>query len=133
MFLLAAVGELRIRTTYDLKEEVALQPGSIRESISRLMSQGYLVRPAAKARGRRPMELTESGKKHLREHWAEGLNPDKEVESVVRSAALAMTMADASATSAFLREAASSRERHSGPTQVDPVSLRKGAIAFHRE
>jgi len=133
VFLLAAMGELHMRTTYDLKHGAASEPGSIRDSLARLESQGFLVREGGEDRGWRSMELTEQGTKHLREQWAEGLNPDKEIESVVRSAAVAMTMANALAAATFLRNAASRCERLTGPTEPNAAHLREGLIEFHAD
>jgi DNA-binding MarR family transcriptional regulator len=134
IFLLVAVGKLGLRTLYELKRVAGLEPGSIRGLIAQLERQGLLVRSDHKERrGARPMELTADGRACIANHWMQSLNPNKEMESLLRSATVALAMGDASVASKFLRQSMSARERHRGPLEVSAATLRKGPVEFHAE
>lgn len=133
IFLLVAVGKLGLSTLYALKQ-AGLEPGSVRGLIARLEQHGLLARAEERERhGARPMEVTGNGHRYVAEHWHATLIPKQEMESVLRSAAVAMAMADAEFASKFLLKAASERERYQGPTEANAETMRKGALDFHGE
>ena len=133
IFVLVAVGKLGLSTLYELKQ-AGLEPGSVRGLIARLEQQGLLERTQERKRhGARPMEVTGNGLRYIAEHWFASQIPKQEMESVLRSAAVAMAMADAEFASKFLLQAASERERYQGPMEANGETMRKGAVEFHGE
>lgn len=109
IFLLAAIARGGLRTLYALQQEAGLQPGSIKGALNHLEDGGLLSRSQGAKRGRRDMSVTATGEEFLRSEWAKCLDPAREIESVLRSATVALWMADAARSAEFLRTAASMR------------------------
>ena len=132
IFLLAAVSRLGLSTFYLLKQEADLEPGSIRGAIGQLENLRMLHRAEGEKRGRRVMKLTDRGKDFLTARWRDCLDPHREVETLIRSATVALAMGDISAASGTLLGAASERVRQRVPVEANEISLRDGLMQFHR-
>lgn len=129
-FLMAAISRGGLNSLYAFQRHAELQPGSISSTINSLGKFGLLGRRDAEKRGRRPMVLTETGERILAEQWRGSLNPHREIESVFRSATVALLMGDVDAAIEFLFRSASERSSRLGPegalpyfTGVHPVDL----------
>ena len=61
------------------------------------------------SRGRRTMALTETGERFLAQEWRKGLDAGREIESVLRSATVALLMGDIGEASRFLSESITKR------------------------
>lgn len=130
IFLLAAVSGLGLNTLYSLKQAAGLEPGSISTALTRLEKLGLLRRSGGEKRGRRVMTLTEEGGRFVTAHWTKCLDPRREVESILRSAAVALAMGDTSIARHFLLEAASDRARLRALNPVNGISVQGGPIEF---
>lgn len=130
MFLLAAISRGGLNTLYALRSEVGLQPGSLAGVIKTLVQSGLLTRTVGMKRGRRTMALTELGEEFLAENWRKGLNPRREIESVLRSAILALLMDDLGSSISFLFAAASERDRQASP--LKSTTRPRSPVEVHR-
>jgi DNA-binding PadR family transcriptional regulator len=135
VFLMAAISRGGLATLYALQQEAGLQPGNINPLLRDLEEAGLLERSEVPSRGRRrrTMALTEAGEKFLAERWTNCLDPNREIESILRSVTVALLMNDARTAFNFLRDSASERERHRGPKELGPASLERNPIDFHAE
>lgn len=111
IFLMAAVFQGGLNTLYALHRAVGLQPGSVSQVIKRLEIQHFLVRSAGGKRRRRTISLTEAGEDVLKREWRNCLDPNREMESILRSATVALLMEDPGACLGFLLRCAAERER----------------------
>jgi len=118
---------------YALQQSVGLQPGSIKAVIQHLADAGLLERSEVAQRGRRRRTFspTESGEIFLREEWKSSLDRNREMESVLRGATLALLMDDIGEAIKFLHESASGRIRRQGPQELGMVSLEGKPIDLH--
>ncbi len=133
IFLLAAIARGGLRTLYALQQEADLQPGSVKGVLGHLEAQGLLNRSAGAKRGRRDMAVTEAGEELLRNEWVQCLDPTREVESVLRSATVALWMADTSRAADFLRNAASMRRPRRAPLAWTAMQYRFTPIEIHAQ
>ena len=133
IFLMAAISRGGLSTLYALQQEVGLQPGSLNHVIKELEKAGLLVRSEGAKRGRRAMALTEAGERFLVEEWKKSMDTRREIESVLRSATVALLMGDILTAFKFLHDSALERERHQGPTKLGEASTGKAPVDFHAE
>lgn len=131
IFLLVAISRLGLNTLYALKQEAGLEPGSIRAAIGQLENLGLVVRSDGEKRGRRPMKLTAEGERFLVAHWMNSLDSRRDMETVLRSATIALAMADVSIASGFLLEAASERVKRGAWNAANGASSEGGPTLFH--
>lgn len=110
-FLLAVIFRGGLQTLYALHRAAGLQPGSVLQVIKRLEAQHLLVRSTGGKRRRRMMSLTQAGESFLEKEWRNCLDPHREMESVLRSATVALLMDDPGAGLEFLARCAVERER----------------------
>jgi DNA-binding MarR family transcriptional regulator len=132
-FLMAAISRGGLDTLYALQQTAGLQPGSLAHVIKALMEAGRLERSEGAKRGRRAMALTEAGERFLAEEWRKGLVANREMESVLRSATVALLMGDIVTAFRFLHDSALERERRQGPTKLGEASSGKAPVDFHAE
>jgi DNA-binding MarR family transcriptional regulator len=133
IFLMAAISRGGLNTLYALQQAAGLQPGSLAHVIKALMEAGMLERSEGAKRGRREMALTAAGERFLVEEWRKGLVANREMESVLRSATVALLMDDIVTAFRFLHESALERERRQGPTKLGEASSGKAPVDFHSE
>jgi len=134
IFLMAAISRGGLNTIYALQRDADLQPGSIKKAIKDLVEDGLLERSDGAKRGRRAMALTKSGDRFLSEKWMTSLDPKREMESILRSATVALLMGDIGRSINFLMDAASEREKRQGPQQLRaPSSSARSPIEVHEE
>jgi len=133
MFLMAAISRGGLHTLYAFQQAAGLQPGSIKHVIKELEKAGLLVRSEGATRGRRAMALTEAGQRFLVEEWRKGLVANREMESVLRSATVALLRGDIVTAFQFLHDSAIERERRQGPTKLGEASSGKAPVDFHAE
>ncbi len=130
---MAAIARGGLRTLYALQQEAGLQPGSVKGVLGHLEAQGLLSRSAGTKRGRRDMAVTEAGEEFLLNEWPQCLDPTREVESVLRSATVALWMADTSRAADFLRSAASMRQPRRAPQAWTAIQRRFTPIEIHAQ
>src|SRR3954454_23727883 len=92
MFILAAVSRGGLDTLYALQQEAGLQPGGIAPVIRRLEQEGLLTRLEGGKRRRRAMKVTEKGEEFLGSQWGNLIDDRRELESILRSATVALLM-----------------------------------------
>jgi len=102
-------------------------------SLSRLEKLGLLCRSDGEKRGRRVMTLTEEGERFVTSHWTKCLDPQRELESIFRSVAVALAMDNPSVASGFLLDAASHRVRLQTLNPVNEIPFECGPIEFHAQ
>jgi DNA-binding PadR family transcriptional regulator len=135
VFLMAVISRGGLNTLYALQQEAGLQPGSINPIIKDLENAGLMDRSEVAKRGRRrrSISLTEAGERFLVGQWGNGLDTKRDIESILRSATVALLMNDIRRAFDFLHESASERERHQDSKELGPVSLKRTPIDFHAE
>ncbi len=135
IFLLAAISRGALRTLYALQQVAGLQPGSVRGVLKALEAAGLLVRSEIAQRGRRRriMTVTEAGKEFLDARWKEGLDPNREMESVLRGATLALAMGQIEEAIRFLHDAANKRLLRQGPQELGGKFAEMGPFDLHAE
>jgi DNA-binding MarR family transcriptional regulator len=133
MFLLAAISRGGLNTLYALQGAAGLQPGSLAPVIRNLVEAGFLVRSESGKRGRRVMALTDSGERLLAEEWKNGLDTNREIESILRSATVALLMSDIGTAIGFLFASASERRPHLSPRELGEIPLGMAPSRFLAE
>jgi DNA-binding PadR family transcriptional regulator len=131
MFLIAAISRGGVNTLYGFQQETGLQPGSITKVIVNLQKDGLLDRSDSAKRGRRAMRLTEAGERLLLEEWKLSMNAKREMESILRSATVALLMDDIGAAISFLLQSVFERVRHQGHQEFGSVSLERKPIDLY--
>jgi len=131
LFIMACIGHGGLNTLYAFQQKTGLQPGSIRPVINELEKTGLLERSEGEKRGRRTMALTKDGETFVAAEWRKGLDAKREVESILRSATIALLMDDIGTALNFLYQSAVERERPWGPNEFGEPSLERGPIEFH--
>jgi hypothetical protein len=121
MFLMAAISRGGLKTLYAFQRAAGLQPGSLAPVINSLIGAGLLTRSEGGKRGRRPMELTESGERVLIHEWKNSLDAYREVESILRSVTVALWMGDLATALSILFESAVDRTRRQGPQRLEDI------------
>ena len=116
LFLMAAIARGGLTTLYAFQRKADLEPGSIKKVIAALEMAGLLARSnvATSGRRRRTMALTEAGKRFLEEGWKNSMNVKREMESVLRSATVALLMGNIGEAIMFLDRAALERLKSPG-------------------
>ncbi len=130
---MAAISRVNLNSLYALQQAVGLQPGSLSHVIKGLEKAGLLVRSEGAKRGRRAMALTEAGERFLTEEWKNSLDANREMESILRSATVALLMGDSAAALDFLYQAASERERRQGLLEFRTFSRQSTPIDMQAE
>jgi len=130
---MAAISRGGLHTLYAFQQAAGLQPGSINHVIKELEKARLLKRSESAKRKRRAMALTAAGEKSLVEEWRKGLVTNREMESVLRSATVALLMGDIVTAFQFLHDSAIERERRQGPTKLGEASSGKAPVDFHAE
>jgi DNA-binding PadR family transcriptional regulator len=135
VFLMAVISRGGLNTLYALQQEAGLQPGSINLVIKDLENAGLMDRSdvARRGRRRRTMVLTEAGERFLVDQWRDSLNANREMESIFRSATVALLMKDTRTAFDFLHQSAFERERRQDPKKLGPASSERTPIDFHAE
>jgi DNA-binding MarR family transcriptional regulator len=133
LFLMAAIARGGLTTLYAFQRKADLEPGSIRKVIAALQMAGLLVRSnvATSGRRRRTMALTEVGKRFLEERWKNSMQEKREMESILRSATVALLMEDIGAAIVFLGQAAFDRRKNPGSQVFGAASLESTPIDLH--
>jgi DNA-binding MarR family transcriptional regulator len=131
MFLLAAVSRAGLNTLYALQRAMGLQPGSLAPVIRSLEGEGLLVRSEGAKRGRRTMSLTDAGERFLAVEWKNSLDSRREMETVLRSATVALLMGEPEGAFQFLMQSAEVRFRPMGVVQLNQTSPRGTPIELH--
>ena len=131
MFILAAISRGGLKTLYAFQQAAGLQPGSIKAPIQGLEKDGLLNRQEGAKRGRRAMALTEAGERFLREEWTKSMEARREIESVLRSAIVALLMGDIVKALNFLSESISCRLQGEGHKELEAISPQTAPIDFH--
>jgi hypothetical protein len=88
---------------------------------------------AKRGRRRRTMSLTEAGERFLVYQWGNGLDTKRDIESILRSATVALLMNDARTAFNFLHQSASERDRRQDLEELGSASLERTPIDFHAE
>jgi DNA-binding MarR family transcriptional regulator len=131
IFLMAAISRGGLKTLYALQQAAGLQPGSLAHVIKALMEAGMLERSEGIKRGRRTMALTEAGERFLVEEWRKGLIANREMESVLRSATVALLMGDIGEASRFLSESITRRPPLQSHRELEMISPQETPFNFH--
>lgn len=131
MFLMAAVFRGCLNTLYAFQQAAGLEPGSINQVIKELEKADLLVRSEGAKRGRRALALTEAGERFLVEEWKQSMDPRREIESVLRSATVALLMSDIGEASRFLFESITRRPPEQGHRKLETISPEKTPIDFY--
>ena len=133
MFVMAAMSRGSLNTLYTFQRAAGLQPGSLKSVIQQLEKNRLLNRSRGTKRGRRVMSLTEAGERFLSEEWRSCLDSRREVESILRSATVALLLGETGAAVNFLLHSASERARRVVPNELGKTSPEKEIIDFHAE
>lgn len=133
MFLMAAVSRAGLDTLYALQRTVGLQPGSLSQVIKGLAAAGLMVRSEGAKRGRRAMALTDAGERFLTDEWKTGLDPKREMETVLRGAAISLLMGEAQTAIDFLIQAAYLRRLRPVSQALSAKHPKKSAIDLYGE
>jgi DNA-binding MarR family transcriptional regulator len=131
MFLMAVISRGGLNTLYGFQQETGLQPGSITKVIENLQKDGLLDRSDRAKRGRRAMRLTEAGERLLVADWKHSMDAKREMESIFRSATVALLMDDIGSAINFLLQSVFERVRHQGPQEFGLASLERTPIDFY--
>jgi DNA-binding PadR family transcriptional regulator len=101
LFLLALVSR-GLSTPYDLKASAAISPGASIPALLRLEKSGFVFKGEQESRGRLEYSVTPKGKKHLENSWRPLFQtvPSRDLESVLRTACLALLMGEKPANAA---------------------------------
>jgi DNA-binding PadR family transcriptional regulator len=130
-FLMATISRGGLKTLYALQQAAGLQPGSLAHVIKALLEAGFLVRSDVAKRGRRAMALTEAGERFLVEEWRKSMDAGREIESVLRSATVALLMGDIGEASRFLSESITRRPPLQSHQELETISPQETPINFH--
>jgi DNA-binding MarR family transcriptional regulator len=130
-FLLAAISRGGLNTLYAFQQAAGLQPGSIKHAIQELEKAGLLDRSEGAKRGRRAMTLTEAGERFLAMEWPKSMDAHREIESVLRSATVALLMGRDGDAREFLSESIIKRPPPEGHQELDTISPQGSPISFH--
>jgi DNA-binding MarR family transcriptional regulator len=133
VFLMAAISRGGLTTFYSLQQYAGLQPGSIKQVIKQLEETGLLERSAGAKRGRRNMALTGLGHDLLAVEWRNCLDPQREMESVLRSATVALLMGEIGVAINYLLRSVSEREKRQGPPELRAATPDRTPIDLHAE
>ena len=128
---MAAISRGGPTTLYAFQRSAGLEPGSINHIIKGLEKGGFLTRSEGAERGRRTMALTEAGERFLAQEWRKGLDAGREIESVLRSATVALLMGDIGEASRFLSESITKRTPLQGYQELETISPQGTPINFH--
>lgn len=131
MFLLAAISRGGLNTLYAFQQAAALQPGSIKHAIQELEKAGLLDRSQGSKRGRRTMRLTQAGERFLLNEWPNSMDARREMESVLRSATVALLMGSIGEARRFLSESIGRRLQQEGHRELETISAQGSPIDFH--
>ncbi|MGB8032108.1 MAG: helix-turn-helix domain-containing protein [Terracidiphilus sp.] len=131
IFLMAAISRGGLNTLYLFQQVSGLEPGSINHVIKELEKAGLLVRSEGAKRGRRAMALTEVGERFLVEEWKKSMDARREIESVLRSATVALLMGDIEEASRFLSESITRRPPLQSHQELETISPQGTPINFH--
>lgn len=131
MFLLAAISRGCLNTLYAFQQAAGLQPGSIKHSIQELEKSGLLDRSEGAKRGRRAMALTEAGERFLVAEWPKSMDARREIESILRSATVALLMGSSGGALEFLSESITRRPLREGHQELETISPQGSPIRFH--
>jgi DNA-binding MarR family transcriptional regulator len=131
IFVMAAVFRGGLNTLYAFQRAAGVEPGSISHIIRRLEKGGFLARSEGAKRGKRAMKLTEAGEKFLVEEWKKSMDAHREIESVLRSATVALLMGDIREASRFLSESIADRPPQQGHQELETISPQGTPINFH--
>lgn len=128
---MAAISRGGLNTLYALQQRAGLQPGSLSHVIQRLEAHQLQARSESGKRRRRIMSLTEAGEVFLEVEWRNCLDPRREMESILRSATVALLMGDPGAGSEFLFRSAVERDRHPVSQDAGLFSPESTVMDFH--
>jgi DNA-binding MarR family transcriptional regulator len=131
MFLLAAISHGGLNTLYAFQQAAGLQPGSIGHAIQELEKAGLLNLSEGAKRGRRAMTLTEAGERFLVMEWPKSMDARREMESILRSATVALLMGDIGVARGFLFESIGRRPPREGHQELETISPQRSPIDFH--
>jgi DNA-binding MarR family transcriptional regulator len=131
IFLMAAISRGGLNTLYALQQAAGLQPGSLAHIIKALMEAGMLERSEGAKRGRRAMKLTEAGERFLVKEWRKSMDAHREIESVLRSATVALLMGDNDEASRFLSESITRRPPLQSHQELETISPQGTPINLH--
>lgn len=92
-FLLALIEKARMKSLYEFRQRVGLEPGGILPALKRLEQWGLIIRAKAGRRRRRELELTAEGESVLRQQWTSCLRPYPDSESILRAGFVSLLMA----------------------------------------
>jgi DNA-binding MarR family transcriptional regulator len=130
-FVMAAISRGGLTTLYAFQRTAGLEPGSINQIIRRLEKGGLLARSEGAKRGRRAMALTEAGERFLVQEWKKSMDARREIESVLRSATVALLMGDIGEASRFLSESITRRPPLQSHQELETISPQGTPINFH--
>ena len=128
---MAAISRGGLTTLYAFQRTAGLEPGSINQIIRRLEKGGLLARSEGAKRGRRAMALTEAGERFLVQEWKKSMDARREIESVLRSATVALLMGDIGEASRFLSESITRRPPLQSHQELETISPQGTPINFH--
>lgn len=130
---MAAIARGGLTTLYAFQRNAGLEPGSIKKVIAALEMAGLLKRSnvATSGRRRRTMALTEEGNRFLVEQWKNSMDVKREMESILRSATVALLMEDIGEAIMFLVQAATERLKSPGNQVFGAASPESTPIDLH--
>ena len=133
LFLMASIARGDLNTLYALQRNVNLEPGSIKKVIAGLEMAGLLVRSnvATSGRRRRNMALTAAGEQVLLEQWKNSMDVKRVMESILRSATVALLMGEIGEAIVFLGQAAFQRLKSPGKQVLDAAATESTPIDIH--
>jgi DNA-binding MarR family transcriptional regulator len=129
LFVLALIAHGGLRSLYELQRGVGLQPGGVQPVLRRLEHQGLLKRSEQQTRRRRLMTVTIKGERVLADEWRSCFeHGHADVESVLRSTAIAVLMQERQCAHDFLLSASD----HFGQGVVKPaIPGKRSAIELY--
>ena len=133
LFLMASVSRGGLTTLYAFQRDAGLEPGSIKKVISALEMAGLLERSNVPTSGRRRrnMTLTPAGEQVLLERWKKSMDAKREMESLLRSATVALLMGEIGEAIMFLGLAAFERLKSPGNQVFGAASPESTPIDLH--
>lgn len=131
IFLMASISRGGLNTLYALQQATGLQPGSLAHVIKALMGAAMLERSEGAKRGRRAMALTDAGAEFLVKEWRNSLDARREMESVLRSATVALLMGDIGEACRLLVDSIAKRPPQQGHQELETISPERTPIDFH--
>jgi DNA-binding PadR family transcriptional regulator len=120
-FVLASIERAQANTLYAMHQRAGLQSGGVRPALKTLQQDGLLLRAKTGQRRRREFRLTESGRSFLAQNWPSCLHHHVDIESVLRSAAVAELMGDVSASTQLLDRTAYLRHQAAAEREIPEV------------